>query len=62
METNNNKDKEIQDISEFVFDIQNSTKDEELYDVPFMIKYQLSDEISSTYDIHDDNILEGISN
>jgi len=62
METNNNKDKEIQDLSEFVSEIQESTKDDELYDVPFMIKYQLSDEISSTYDIHDDNTLEGISN
>jgi hypothetical protein len=39
-----------------------STKDEELFDVPYMIKYQLTDEISSTYDIHEDNVLEGISN
>lgn len=62
MEKNNSKDKEIQELSEFVCDIQNSSKDDDLYDVPFMIKYQLSDEISSTYDTYDDNVLEGISN
>jgi len=62
MNKNNNKDKAIEELSEFVFNVQNETKDEELYDVPFMIKYQLSDEISSTYDINEDSYLEGISN
>ena len=62
MNKNNNNDKAIEELSEFVFNVQNETKDEELYDVPFMIKYQLSDEISSTYDINEDSYLEGISN
>lgn len=62
MNKNNNKDKVIEELSEFVFNVQDETKDEELYDVPFMIKYQLSDEISSTYDINEDSYLEGISN
>ena len=61
MENKSAKDKEIQDLSSFVSEIQNSTKEEGFYDISFMIKYQLSDEISSTYDINDENILEGIS-
>jgi hypothetical protein len=62
MENKSTKDKEIQDLSMFASDIQNSTKEEDFYDISFMIKYQLSDEISSTYDINDESILEGISN
>jgi len=56
------KNEEIQDLSRFVSDVQNSTKEEDFYDISFMIKYQLSDEISSTYDVNDENILESISN
>ena len=62
MEKINPKDKMINELSEFVHDVQESTKEDHLFDVPFMIKYQLSDEISSTYDIYDENSLEGISN
>lgn len=62
MDMNSKKDNEIQDLSKFVYDIQTSTKEEDFCDISFMIKYQLSDEISSTYDINDENVLEGISN
>ena len=55
-------DKIINELSKFVHDIQESTKEDELFDIPYMIKYQLSDEISSVYDVYDENPLEGISN
>jgi hypothetical protein len=62
MENSSKKDILINEISEFVNDIQETTKDEQLFDIPFMIKYQLNDEISSSYDIYDIAFLEGISN
>lgn len=55
-------DREIHNLSKFVSEIQDTTKGDELYDIPYMIKYQLSEEISSAYEIYDDNILEGIGN
>lgn len=56
------KSKEIIDeLSTFVSDVQQSSKEDELFEVPFMIKYQLADEISSTYEIDEDQTLEGIS-
>jgi len=58
----NLKDKMVNELSKFVHDVQESTNEDHLFDVPFMIKYQLSDEISSTYDIYEENFLEGISN
>ena len=61
MKTKNEVNKEINELSEFVNEVQIATGNDELFDVPFTIKYQLADEISSTYDIHEDSVLEGIS-
>lgn len=61
MDTNKEVNKEINELSEFVNEIQNTSENKELFDVPFTIKYQLADEISSTYDIHEEQNLEGIS-
>ncbi|MFZ2283072.1 MAG: hypothetical protein WAV86_04290 [Lutibacter sp.] len=58
----NNKKREINDLSNFVDDIKISTGKNDLFEIPFMIKYQLSDEISSAYEILEENSLEGISN
>ncbi|MDD3721111.1 MAG: hypothetical protein PHW92_01300 [Lutibacter sp.] len=58
----NNKKREINDLSNFVDDIKKSTGKNDLFEIPFMIKYQLSDEISSAYEILEENSLEGISN
>jgi len=57
----NNTKKEINELSNFVEDIKKSTGKNNLFEIPFMIKYQLSDEISSAYEILEENSLEGIS-
>lgn len=61
MDTRNEVNKEIEELSEFVNEVQISSENKELFDVPFTIKYQLADEISSTYDIYEEQSLEGIS-
>lgn len=61
MDTRNEVNKEIDELSEFVNEVQIASENKELFDVPFTIKYQLADEISSTYDIYEEQSLEGIS-
>lgn len=61
MDTNNELNKEIEELSEFVNEVQIAAENKELFDVPFTIKYQLADEISSTYDVYEESNLEGIS-
>ncbi|MGV8946482.1 MAG: hypothetical protein ACOH1N_08645 [Lutibacter sp.] len=58
----NNKKREINELSNFVENIKKSTDKNDLFEIPFMIKYQLSDEISSAYEILEESSLEGISN
>lgn len=62
MKKQNQKEKEIEDLSNFVSKVHQETAENDLFEISFMVKYQLSEEISSTYDINEEDDLVGISN